>query len=88
MNDRKNVVSLFRFDEIAVHTVLALTAVRLSEGWIKTINKSIPLKVKPEPEQIELISDLIDVLHDNGSSVAGHSLDDAMCRWCELLLDA
>ncbi|AVJ51868.1 hypothetical protein [Pseudoalteromonas phage Cr39582] len=88
MSDKQNIVSLFRFDEIAVHTVLAFTALRLSERWIKTINKSIPLKVKPEPEQIELISDLIDVLHDSGSSVVAHKLDDAMCKWCELLLDA
>jgi len=66
-------------------------SVRCAKTWVDQIELSIPLGIEPEPKQIEGISDLIDSLHDydcSVCSVVAHKLDDAMCRWCELLLDA
>lgn len=66
-------------------------SVRKAKVWIDQIELSIPLGIEPEPKHVEGISDLIDLLHDYGCSVCSvvaHKLDDAMCRWCELLIDA
>ncbi|AAD43542.1 hypothetical protein PM2_06 [Pseudoalteromonas phage PM2] len=71
--------------------LLVCHSVRLAKVWVDQIEISIPLGVEPEPKQIEGISDLIDSLHSydcSVCSVVAHKLDDAMCRWCELLLDA
>ena len=88
MSETQSITSMLDFNGATVHVVFVTAAVRLSQGWQKTIPKSIKLKVKPTPEQIELICDLVDWLHDNELSDEGHSLDSAMCDWAALLLDA
>ena len=42
----------------------------------------------PESEDIELIGDCVDALHECGLHEQAHKMDDAMCKWCELLLNA
>lgn len=50
------------------------------------INNNVERKELPEAETVEAVGDTIDVLHDRGYHEYAHRLDDAMCRWCELLL--
>lgn len=42
----------------------------------------------PDSEDLELIGDCVDALHECGLHEQAHKMDEAMCRWCELLLDA
>tara|TARA_B100000700_G_scaffold23245_1_gene22497 strand:+ start:5468 stop:5674 length:207 start_codon:yes stop_codon:yes gene_type:complete len=42
----------------------------------------------PKPLQVELMANAIDVFHERGYHAAAHRLDEKMCEWCELLIDA
>ena len=42
----------------------------------------------PKPSQVELMANAIDVFHERGYHAPARSLDNTMCEWCELLIDA
>ncbi|MCG7544079.1 hypothetical protein MHM93_07780 [Pseudoalteromonas sp. MM17-2] len=42
----------------------------------------------PKHSQVELMANAIDVFHERGYHAAAHRLDEKMCEWCELLIDA
>jgi len=88
MNEAQGIIGGLDFTVATAHIVLSAVAVKLSRGWRKSIGKSIELNVKPTAEEIELICDLVDCLHDNGQHEEGHLLDGAMCDWAALLIDA
>ena len=50
------------------------------------INSRIENGELPSTENIDALGDAIDELHNAGYHEHAHKLDDAMCRWCELLL--
>lgn len=50
------------------------------------IDARIDLKEPPQAGSIEAVGDTVDALHEHGYHEHAHRLDDAMCRWSELLL--
>ena len=44
--------------------------------------------IKPTAKQIEFLCTCVDVFHNRGNHHYANYIDDVMCEWCELLIDA
>ncbi|KZN46011.1 hypothetical protein [Pseudoalteromonas luteoviolacea] len=49
--------------------------------------KTIDRGIAPTPNQIDIICELVDMLHESGRHSLAHEYDDLTCQWSELLLD-